>query len=553
MSVTGAVLLVVVVVVLGLAVVGWRHRQTPGSRLFAGLQAVTAVWVSTAAVGLVLDTGPLRLRLWGVTTGLSLLAGVVWLAFVLRYTGREWWLRPGPFGVVTAPLLAGAVSYALAPSWPLLVEETTQQTVAAGTVVTASIGPLGGALGVYLYAVFLGGFAVVLKTVADGETLFLGQSMALVLGSLVSVLAGAAQILGVAPVEGYPLIEVAVGGQSLFFAYAVFRQEVLAMVPAIARIGERTVFDELDDGILVVADDDTILRANARARSYLDADELVGRSVRPVLDGFGVETVGDLPTRDRREGQTFQVTASAVTGPGARPVGHALVLRDVTRLDRRQQRLQVLNRILRHNVRNSMTVAFGAADEIAERTNGEVASLAATVATQAERLTDISEKAIQIERVFDQSSYRDSVVVADVVDAVVARFESPDPTVVALGDGRTELTTNRDLLDLVLGEVVENALQHAGPDPGVRITGERSGDRYRLSVHDDGPGIHPDELEPIRDGEETALKHASGLGLWLTYWGVWTLGGDVDVDTSPDGTTVALTLPVDDAAGGGVR
>ncbi|WP_254273772.1 sensor histidine kinase [Haloarcula marina] len=544
MSVTVVVLVGIVMTLSGLAAVGWRNRTTPGGLLFAVLQAISAVWILTTAVGLLLDAGPVRLRVWGVATGLSLLAGVGWLAFVLDYAGRKWWLRPLPFGLVAAPLVAGSLAYVFSPTWPPLIEEVTQTTISAGTVVQATIGPVGGALGVYLYGVFVGGFAVILKMVRDGNEFFLGQSIALVVGSFVSVAAGALQVLGVVPVAGYPLIELAVGGQSVILAYAVFRREFLRLVPAVARIGERTVFDELDEGILVVSEDEVVLRANPKALSYFGADELVGQSVCPVLERIGVSDLDELPQRFQRDGRTFLATTSTMSGRRSGTIGYALVVRDVTRLDRRQQRLQVLNRVLRHNVRNSMTVMFGAAGEIQAQADGDVAALADTVATQAERLTTTSEKAMEVERVFKGAGYTERVAFPPLVDELVSTFAEryPDTTITASVDVESG-QTNGELLSMVLSEVVENAVVHTGPTPTVHVEVVAVADEVRITVTDDGPGIPECEITPIRDGEETALKHTSGLGLWLVYWGVTSLGGEVNIEGTTDGSTVELTVP----------
>lgn len=64
-----------------------------------------------------------------------------------------------------------------------------------------------------------------------------------------------------------------------------------------------------------------------------------------------------------------------------------------------------------------------------------------------------------------------------------------------------------------------------------------------VSVTDDGPGIPETEYSPIVNGGETALDHASSLGLWLVNWGVQSLGGEVAIDTTGNGSTVTLSVP----------
>jgi len=68
-------------------------------------------------------------------------------------------------------------------------------------------------------------------------------------------------------------------------------------------------------------------------------------------------------------------------------------------------------------------------------------------------------------------------------------------------------------------------------------------ERVDLRVADDGPGVPEYELETLAQGEETALIHGSGAGLWLIQTAVEDSNGDVRFDSGPDGTTVRLRLP----------
>jgi len=105
------------------------------------------------------------------------------------------------------------------------------------------------------------------------------------------------------------------------------------------------------------------------------------------------------------------------------------------------------------------------------------------------------------------------------------------------------LRTNPGLFSLVLGEVLENALVHAGTAPTVTVDIAWAGAEVRVRVVDDGPGIPESEVEPVVSGDETALEHASSLGLWIIYWGAQTLDGTVEFETTGDGSEVTLFVP----------
>jgi len=64
-----------------------------------------------------------------------------------------------------------------------------------------------------------------------------------------------------------------------------------------------------------------------------------------------------------------------------------------------------------------------------------------------------------------------------------------------------------------------------------------------IVITDNGPGIPKHERKAIESGEETPLQHGTGLGLWLVYWAMSLLGGDIHIDDADPGTRIALRLP----------
>jgi len=104
-------------------------------------------------------------------------------------------------------------------------------------------------------------------------------------------------------------------------------------------------------------------------------------------------------------------------------------------------------------------------------------------------------------------------------------------------------------LKLALRELVDNAVVHNGqPKPTVTVTvcpseTKRADNWVDISITDNGPGIPDDERRAIETGEETPLQHGTGLGLWLVYWTVSLLGGDITIDDHTSGTRIVLTLP----------
>jgi len=64
-----------------------------------------------------------------------------------------------------------------------------------------------------------------------------------------------------------------------------------------------------------------------------------------------------------------------------------------------------------------------------------------------------------------------------------------------------------------------------------------------LSISDNGPGIPEAELAVRERGEETALQHGSGIGLWVVEWVISRSAGTLAFETDADGTDVTVWLP----------
>ncbi|ELZ84820.1 signal-transducing histidine kinase-like protein [Haloferax elongans ATCC BAA-1513] len=228
-------------------------------------------------------------------------------------------------------------------------------------------------------------------------------------------------------------------------------------------------------------------------------------------------------------------------------IGYVAIQSDITEPELTRQRLGVLNRMLRHNLRNRMNVIEGYAEMVQTKTDDpEIDDQAATILDAASNLTSLAEKARTVTELLESDGH--PMEVGRLVETVVSasRSEYPDSTVrVAVDPDLSEHVDNR--VGVAVEELVTNALQHGGET--VHIDTYRSPtdeSRFVIRIEDDGPGIPESEWEVIQRGEETPLEHGTGLGLWLVHWVVTKAGGSVRLDTtSLGGSAVTLELPRD--------
>ena len=338
------------------------------------------------------------------------------------------------------------------------------------------------------------------------------------------------------------------------------------------RVKDRAI-DEASVGI-TIADansDNEIVYANEefqRLTGY-DTAEIEGRNCRmlqgPETDRDAVAELAaaiaaNEPVRTellnyRDDGTPFwnEVSVTPVEDDAGEVTHFVGFQRDVTERKRRERIITVLNRVLRHNLRNRMNALTGRADLLAEELDGDAAEHAREMAATAWDLIDLSEDARQLETAIREDTTPEPCDVVPLVEEAVADVQSSAP------DGGRTLDIDLDVpveatalatqtVSDAVRELVANAVEHAGDDPDIEVTvTETDGGDLEIAVADDGPGMPEAERDLLRGGEESPLEHGSGLGLWLVNWLVTDLGGTVDA-TVDDGTIVAVRLRTPDSA-----
>ncbi|WP_049947473.1 sensor histidine kinase [Candidatus Halobonum tyrrellensis] len=274
------------------------------------------------------------------------------------------------------------------------------------------------------------------------------------------------------------------------------------------------------------------------------------RQTGRLLDGFEALSAGEYDRRlDLAAGEEWERI-----GDGFGTLAADLAARERA-LQASEQRLEVLNRVLRHNLRNRLNVVLSAFDMVRETGDATAADWAERGAAAGRRLEELAETAGRVQAALadddDPEPTRVDGVVRAAAEAVAA--DHPDATVAV--DAESAVAMARPAVGEAVEELVENACVHAGDAPTVTVTvhavdaadGDR--DRVRIGVRDDGPGIPEYERDVIERGHETDLDHGSGLGLWLAHWVADRCGGELAFPRAADGGYVELRLPPPPAAG----
>ncbi|WP_224449993.1 histidine kinase N-terminal 7TM domain-containing protein [Haloprofundus salilacus] len=232
--------------------------------------------------------------------------------------------------------------------------------------------------------------------------------------------------------------------------------------------------------------------------------------------------------------------------------GIVISARDVTERQQYEQRLRVLNRVLRHDLRNDMNVVLGYADLLRENPSApEVHEYARKIHHRAASLVDLADRTRFVDRTLNRAPEEFGAVdVARLVneELAAARRNHPDATFSASASGE-HWVRGDDRIRVAIGNLLENAVEHSDQesptvDVGVETTVvDDSGTIVEVSVADDGPGIPDVERSVLESGVETPLEHGSGVGLWLASWIATEADGDLGfAENDPRGTVATLRL-----------
>jgi PAS domain S-box-containing protein len=212
--------------------------------------------------------------------------------------------------------------------------------------------------------------------------------------------------------------------------------------------------------------------------------------------------------------------------------------RDITERKRREQRLEVFNRVLRHNLRNQLDVIRGHAEVLADQTADDHAD---QITDAVDELAVIGRRARKIDRIMSKEATPTEVEISELlreaVEAVRPTQSDVDVTTELSG---TRLRANEETVTMAVEGALENAFEHAAS--AVTVATEDSPDGCVITIADDGPGIPEEELVPIEAGTERNLQHGRGLGLWQLRWSVDKLNGELSFETGA-GTVVRITVP----------
>ncbi|WP_245549719.1 histidine kinase N-terminal 7TM domain-containing protein [Natronococcus occultus] len=547
-----------------------RDGRSPTLLAFAAMAVAIAIWTGFSALKLLSTDPTVQYRSYLLLHAGSAAVGPLLLLFALAYTDRIRWLTPRVVGGVFVVPVAFLALLVTNPADVAIID--TRVVDANGLVVwRADRGPAHVALS-FVYAALMAvlTLAVVFDELRRTNRSYYPQAILLTIAVVAPIAASFLTAAGVPPFgrEDVNLVPATAGLSVAALGVATFRYRLLELPP----IAYTTAMRDSPDGVLVVDADERVVHANESVGRLLGASSgAVGEAVDTVLPETSDETNAERTIEVAAAGGTrvLDLRSQPLRWQDA-TVGRVIVLRDVTArkryersLELRAEQGELLNRLVRHDIRNEMGLVLGLLRRIEPEletlreddpeTAGRLLAHTDRIKGNCEHVVELTETVGELLRTLDRRERepRPIALVPVLESEVAAAVAAFGHATVELEDDLPDVTVRADgMLSSLLYNLVANAVVHNDdPQPTVTVGVDVSDERVTVSVADDGPGF-PDQPRRLLTGQTPLAEYeGAGYGLYIVRSLADGYGAELSVaENAPTGSIVTVGLERADAA-----
>ena len=376
-------------------------------------------------------------------------------------------------------------------------------------------------------------------------------------------------------------------------APAVKRPRAAVMDPrrleALRRTGLLDMLDLSSDAIFVLDFDGVIHFWNTGATALLGftREEAVGRNSQELLQPSYPRPFEDLRAELRRlgrwsgeatyrgqDGRTIDVALRWALRSAQPGLAEAVLVSatDISERRRLERMKDEFISVVSHELRTPLTAIRGALGLLAGGAVGvlpaEARPMVEIANANVERLGRLVNDVLDLQRwdAGQVSRETSDIDLGELIDRVLSAMRPMADSVgvhLTVESGTTVVRADADRMEQLVMNLVGNAIKFSPRGGEVRLgtsqarrelraseTRRRGGDVVRLSVHDEGRGIAPDQLERIFgrfvqvDASDTRQGRGTGLGLSICRAIVQQHGGRIWAESVPgDGATFIVMLP----------
>lgn len=328
------------------------------------------------------------------------------------------------------------------------------------------------------------------------------------------------------------------------------------------------VVESMAEGVLAFGSDGIAHVINPEALRLLDvsASDAQGTTVERLTDEPRIRSAVRAAFRGDRAVETVTlgehvalVHATPLLDPDGTVDGAVLLLSDVTDRHRMEAAQRRFVADASHELRTPIAAIKGMLellDDSAKHVPEVRDDFIHTMQLEADRLGRLVSDLLTLARLeagnlkLEPAPASVAEMLDDVAHVMCGLAEQAGVTLdVGAPESEVQVIADRDRIVQVLLSFTDNAIKHSPAGSVVRMRAEAFGDRVRLSVADEGPGIPEDEVDRVFErfyrADSSRGGTGTGLGLAIAKEIVEAHGAAIGVTSAPgDGTVFWFELPI---------
>lgn len=563
---------------LVLTYLSWKRRDLPIAISY-GLGMLAGSFYTFGYAFEIVSTTLEHIRFWLRIEYIGIPFGsVIWIIMVLQYTGRQSLVNRKLIAILLIiPALTITAHYT--NEWHHWYYKSMTLNMSEGFPLVSLVkGPIYVLHVVYSYTLFAIGTALMFQMFLHANPRMKRQIALMIIGSWGPYGFTLVYLSGVIymPIDISPFGFVFSG---FFYLWGIYQFNMLRLAP----LALQKVFESMQDAVIIFDMDHTLTSFNHAAKEIVEGlhKKQIGQTAAQIFSRYpallerviqGSSNETKIQISGHPDAKFYNIHMSYVNDGRQNPVGKMLLLSDVTEMVRSEKRLldnakqlRELNafkdrmfNVVAHDIRDPLAVLINLMELLEEEQNeGEShEEIVQEMGQQIQNTFNLVESLLDWFR-----SQRGGMLfrpvalnLANVVQANVHLLEirSARKGIQVLSDIPigTIVFADKEMLDLILRNLLSNALKFTASGGIVQLQAEHVEGKMIVSVTDTGQGISTDQAESLfQDANRvssvgTAGEQGFGLGLTLCREFVRLNGGEIWFNSSPaQGSTFCFSIP----------
>ncbi len=325
-------------------------------------------------------------------------------------------------------------------------------------------------------------------------------------------------------------------------------------------IFNENILQSVPSGVLSINKDGVITKVNEAGMNILKRSDIIGRHIsevigEPFLKYILMEELikrEEVPCEIGGRKVWLGFSISPLKDRNKNIIGKLVTFTDITEFKELQSRMKLKERLeslgemaagIAHELRNPMAVITGYANILRKKADPSIQELIEAIQKEISLMDSIIRDFLSFARYEEPNLV--PVDMRSLVGDILKGLEMPEGIELKIEiEPSHGLMADETLIKQAIKNLIHNSID-VMPDGGIlEIKGQRIDSSYRISISDTGKGIPPEIREKVFIPFFTTKDRGTGLGLSIVHKVVTAHGGEVAFDTSENGTTFKITLPL---------